>query len=118
MKYFTIILLSSLCFFSFTTKNAVDTFEVIYDSKVVTKEGIKLESGKTLQVINKNGGKVYKLELAVSLGKRPCFLKTYVNEDAMKPIDVTPFAGGTCANAAILMLTVNLSTYINIPIIK
>ncbi|WP_018345161.1 hypothetical protein [Cytophaga aurantiaca] len=114
-----IVLLIAFCFASFTSNTSTDTFEVLYDSKpVVLKEGIKLEAGKTLQVINKTSGKVYKVEIAVSLGKRPCYLKTYTNEEAMKPILVTPFVGGACADAKILMLTVNLSTYINIALIK
>jgi len=36
----------------------------------------------------------------------------------MKLILATPSAGATCADAALIMLTVNASTYISIPLIK
>ena len=123
MKNLVLLLIAALCFTSFTkttisTTNKVDAFEVLYDSKPVPKEGVKLEAGKALQVINKTSGKIYKVEISVSLGKRPCYQKTYLNAEATKPISVNPFIGGACADASMLMLTVNVSTYINIPIIK
>lgn len=118
MKFILMVLITSFCFTSFTTTKTVDTFEVLYDSKLIGKEGIKLEAGKSLQVVNKTSGKVYKVELSVVLGKRPCYQKTYLNEEAMKPILVTPFAGASCSDATMIMLAINVSTYINIPLIK
>lgn len=103
---------------SFTADTQADKIEVLYDSKPIGKEGIKLVSGKNIQVINASGGKIYKVEAFVSLGKRPCYQKVYSNAEAASPIDVGAFMSAACADAAMLMLKVNFSTYITIPIQK
>lgn len=116
MRKIITLLLLVFCFTSFSTKNAADRFEVYYDSKLVSKEAIQLATGKSIQVVNASNGKIYKVELAVVLGKRPCYQKTYLNEEAAKPISVDPFVGGACAGASSIMLTVNVSTIVVIPI--
>jgi hypothetical protein len=118
MKIIVLLLITAFCFTSFSLKNTVDVIEVLYDSRTVGKKGIKLEAGKRLQVVNKTSGKVYKLEVTVSLGKRPCYQKTYLKQEAAQSIDVTPFMSAACADASILILTVNMSTYVTIPLMK
>jgi hypothetical protein len=105
-------------FVCITSGTGADKIEVLYDSKPIGKEGIKLISGKSIQVINASGGKVYKVEAYVSMGKRPCFQKTYSNSEAARPIDVVAFMSPGCADADALILKINLSTYITIPIKK
>ena len=112
-----------LCVFfalsSFTSGTSKDVIEVLYDSRPIDyKVGIKLEQGKELTIVNKSGGKIYKAEVFISLGRRPCYQKTYLNDEAAKPISVSPFMAGACAEATMIMLTVNLSEHINIPIRK
>ena len=113
-------LLFALPFFisSFTTTTMTDKFEVWYDSKLVGKEGIKLMNGKSLQVVNASGGKVYKLEVLVALPKRSCYQKTYENAEAAKPIPVAPLMSAACADASRITLTINMNTFVNIPLLK
>ncbi len=119
MKVFLLFLCTVFALSSFISDTNKDVIEVLYDSKPVDyKVGIKLEPGKELSIINKSGGKIYRTELIISLGRRPCYQTTYSNDEASKPIDVSSFMSGTCAEATMIMLTVNISEHINIPIKK
>lgn len=118
MKTLIVIFCLLISFCSFTSDTSKDTIEVLYDSKPIDyKGGIKLERGKELVIVNKSGGKIYKTELTISLGQRPCYQTNYVNEQAAKPIPVSSFMNAACANAKAIMLTVNVSTIFYIPII-
>lgn len=118
MKNIFFLFLLVFTLYSFNTKNNADVIEVTYDSQPIDlKKGIKLQSGKMLQIINKSGGKIYKVEVLVSLGKRPCYETVYLKEDAAKPIAVSTFINGACADAKSIILVVNVSTTIVIPII-
>lgn len=117
MKKIIALLIAVICLTSFTTTNTVDKYEVLYDSKPIPKEGIKLDAGKSLQIVNKTASKIYKVELSVVLGKRPCYQKTY-QEDLMKPIPVSQFMISGCEQATSIFLTINLSTTVVIPILQ
>lgn len=126
MKYILMLLISAFCFTSFTTKKTVDTYEVLhdtyevlYDSKPINfKEGIKLSNGKSLQIINQTSGKLTRVEVTVNFGKRLCYEKSYMYEEAKKPIFVNPFIGGACSDADRIVLFINNEIFITIPIIK
>ncbi len=118
MKQLMLFLSVFFLFTSFTARMSADNIEVLYDSKPIGKEGIKLENGKNIQVINNSGGKIYKVEVFMSMGKRPCYQHVYTNAEAAMPISVAPFMSAACADARTMMLKVNVSTYITIPILK
>ena len=119
MRTIVLILCAVVIFGSFTTRTNADVIEVLYDSKPIDyKKGIKLENGKELLIVNKSGGKIYKTEVIISLGKRPCYQVTYLKEDAAKPIPVSSFMTAACNDAKVIILTVNVSTIITIPIIQ